>query len=161
MGRDAILNGGAYCRAAFVLGNTTAEGETNGAWVDRVDPNDKGIALSAKLLVSYTATLVDGGTLDLAVTLRDAISAAGSGADDYVDMPSKQVEQANSGGETVTGVAEIDIDLSGALQFVQPQITLIGSGGGTVAYSAQLVLFGDGRQPSTKALSTLGGADAI
>lgn len=161
MSRDSMHNGGAYCRTERVLGNTTAETETDGDWIDRKDPNDKGIALSAKLVINYTAVLIDGGTLDLAVTFRDATSLAGAGADDLWTMSSTTVDTANSGGETVKGTAEIDVDLAEANQFVQAQITLAASGGGTVAYSASLVLFGDHRQPSTKALATLGGATSI
>lgn len=157
---DKFLNGGAYCRTERVLGNTTAETETDGAWIDR-EASGKGIALSAKLVVNYSAVLVDGGTLDLAVTFRDASDSSGTGAADLWTMSSTTVDTANSGGETVTGTAEIDVDLSEADQFVQAQITLVGSGGGTVAYSASLVLFGDHRQPSTKALATLGGATSI
>lgn len=160
MGRDAFHNGGAYCRSERVLGNTTAETETDGAWVDR-QLADKGIALSAKLIVNYSAVLVDGGTLDLAVTFRDATSSAGAGAADLWTMASTNVDTANSGGETVTGTAEIDIDLAEAERYFQAQITLVASGGGTVAYSASVVMFGDHRQPSTKALDTLGDADSI
>lgn len=159
--RDKFLNGGAYCRTERVLGNTTAETEVDGDWIDRVDPNDKGIATSAKLIVNYSAVLVDGGTLDMAVTVRDATSIAGAGADDLYTMASTLVDTANSAGETVKGTAEVDFDLSEANQFTQQQITLVASGGGTVAYSASIVLFGDHRQPNTKALGTLGGATSI
>lgn len=159
--RDFMHNGGAFCRTERVVGNTTAETETDGNWVDRQDPNNKGIALSAKLIVNYSAVLVDGGTLDLAVTIRDATSSAGAGAADVYTMASETVDTANSAGETVEGTVEVDMDLAEAERYIQAQITLVASGGGTVAYSACFVLFGDHRLPSTKALETLGGASSI
>lgn len=158
--RANILNGGAFCRSERVLGNTTAETETDGAWVDR-QLDDYGIALSAKLIVNYSAVLIDGGTLDAAITIRDATSSAGAGADDLWSQASTEIDAANSAGETVTGTFELDFDLSEANRYVQAQITLAASGGGTVAYSASIVLFGDHRQPATKAIGTLGGAASI
>jgi hypothetical protein len=162
MTRANILNGGAFCRTERVLGNTTSESEVDGAWVDRKDPNGKGWAQSAKLIINYSAVLVDGGNLTADVTWRDATSAAGAGAADYVAPSGPQVgDVANSGGETVAGTLEFDVDLSGANEFIQPQITLVASSSGTVAYSASLVLFGDREMPSTKALASGGGATDI
>lgn len=161
MGRDALLNGGAYCRTARVLGNTTAETETDGAWVDR-QLADYGLAQSAKLVINYSAVLVDGGTLTAAVQFQDASDDDGSDAADFEDaVATTTIDTANSGGETVEDTIEIDIDLSGADRFVRPQITLIGSGGGTVAYSATLALFGDHRQPASRAIATVGSANSI
>lgn len=159
--RANFLNGGAFSRSERVLGNTTSESEVDGAWIDRVDPNNHGIALSAKLIVEYSAALVDGGTLAAAVTFQDATASDGTGAADLESMASTTVATANSGGQTVTGTLEVDVDLEAANEFVRAQITLVASGAGTVAYSAVLVLYGDHRQPSTKALATLGGADSI
>lgn len=153
--RSELLNGGAYCRTARVLGNTTAETETDGAYVAR--EGDEGIAMSAKLSVNYSAVLVDGGTLDLAVTFQDASDADGTGVADYDEMASTLVDTANSGGETVSGTAEVDIDLSHAKLFFRPQIVLVASGGGTVAYSVEVILFGEQVQPMSNALATLDG----
>ncbi|MHB1086150.1 MAG: hypothetical protein ACYCZ0_00185 [Minisyncoccota bacterium] len=160
--RSELLNGGAYCRTARVLGNTTAETEQDGAWINR-ELADVGMALSAKLVINYSAVLADtSDTLTAAVQFQDATDSAGTGVADYEDaVAATVVETANSGGETVTGTIEVDIDLSGAEKFVRAQITLVGLAGGTVAYSAIMVLFGDHRQPSTQAIATLDIATAI
>lgn len=160
--RANMLNGAAWCRTARVLGNTTAETAQDGAWVDR-QLADKGIALSAKLVINYSAALLDtSDTITFAVQFQDASDSSGTGVANYEDASgTKTADTANSGGETVTGTAEFDIDLAGADRFIRAQITATALGGGTVAYSATLVLFGDHRQPSTLALATLGGATDI
>lgn len=157
--RSELLNGGAFCRTARALGNTTDETETDGAWVAR--EGDEGIAMSGKLSINYSAVLVDGGTLTAAVTVQDASDADGTGVADYDEVASTTIDTANSGGETVSGTIEVDVDFAGAKLFVRPQITLVASGGGTVAYSAEWVLFGDQVQPSSNAIASLGGANNV
>lgn len=171
MSRDKFYNGGAYSRTEFVAINRTATAggsgdntEVNGAWIDRVDSNDHGIALSAKLVIAYTATLAVGETLSFAGNFQDASDSSGTGAADYEDAWSSTVAATGaSGGSTETGTFEIDIDLSGADQFVRAQITPNLSRGGTdtCEWAASLVLYGDHRQPSTKAAATIGGATSI
>lgn len=157
MSRADILNGGAFCRTERVLGNnTTADSEVNGNWVDRKDPNGKGRAQSGKLVINYSAVLADGETLSLAANFQDASSLAGAGADDYGDaLPSTVIAAANSGGQTINDTVEVDVDLSGADEFIRGQWTLGTSLSGTVAFSAVFVLFGDREQPATKAVATL------
>lgn len=170
MSRDAILNGGAYCRSAFQAINKTALAagtgdatEVSGAWVSR-KLADVGMAQSAKLVITYTTTLAAAATLTFAGNFRDATSSGGAGADDFAEAwAATVVATGESGGSTETGTFEIDIDLSGAREYVQAQITPNLSAGGTdtCEWSAALVLFGDARQPSTQAAASLGGASAI
>lgn len=158
--RDRFLLGGSYSRSERQLGNITAETEQNGLWVSRL--GDKGIALSAKLIVNYTATLAAGETLSLAGNFQDALDGSGTGAADYGSVVAATViATGDSGGSTEVGTAEIDVDLSGAREFIRSQVTVSSSASGTLAYSACLVFYGDHRQPNTKAIAAVGTADAI
>lgn len=167
MKRAYWANGGAFCRTAFVAINKTATAagsgdatEVDGAWVARTDPDDHGIAGSAKLVIAYTAALGQGETLSFAAQFRDATTVGGSGAADYGDaIASTVVATGDSGGSTETGTVEIDVDLTSADAFVQAQVTPDLSRGATdtCEWSAVLVLFGDGRQPATKAIDSVGG----
>lgn len=154
-------NGGAYCRSARILGNTTTvDAEVDGGYFARED--DNGIALSAKLVIPYSAALAAGETLSVAVQWQDATDASGTGVADFeTAVAATVVATGESGGSTETGTVEIDIDLSGARSYLRPQITLATSGVGTAAWQAIAVLFGDARQPSTKAIATVGGADLV
>lgn len=167
--RSTLMNGGAYCRAAFVAINKTATAggggdntEVDGAWLDRILDQDAegGIALSAKLVITYTTTLQAGETLSFGVQFRDGTSAVGAAADDYGDaVPSTVVATGESGGSTETGTVEIDIDLAAARQFVQAQVTPNLSAGGTdtAEWAAALVLFGHSRTPISRAIASVGG----
>ena len=154
-------NGGAYCRSALALGNTTDLGaEANGVYVSRFD--DDGIALSAKLVIPYSATLAADETLSVAVQFQDAADDAGTGVADFGEaVEATVVATGAAGGSTETGTVEVDVDLSGARSHVRAQVTASASDLGTGSFSAVVVLFGDARQPSTKAIATLGGADAV
>jgi hypothetical protein len=167
--RDSFLNGGAYARTARGSGNNavTAGGagdatEVNGAYQSRL--SDNGIALSAKLLVSFTATLAAGATLTFAANFQDALSAAGAGVADYGDaVTATVVATGGAGGTTETGTFEIDVDLSGAREFIRAQVTPNLSAGATdaAAWHMDYVFFGDHRQPITKSDVNIGSADAI
>lgn len=159
--RDKHLNGGAYCRTARQLGNTTAKTEQNGAWVSRHADNGD-LALSAKLVVNYSAALAADETVSLAAQFQDAVESDGSGVADFGDAVAATVlATGDSGGSTEVGTAEIDIDLSAARAFLRSQITLATSASGTVAYSACLVFFGDSRTPVTKSTVNVNSADSI
>nr|WP_295828293.1 hypothetical protein [uncultured Azospirillum sp.] len=92
--------------------------EVNCAWVDRL-----GFA-SLKAVVTYTATLAAAATLTFAGNLQDASDSGGTGADDYGPaLPATVVATGPGGGGTVTGVAELDFDLSGTNRYVRLQVT--------------------------------------
>ncbi len=165
MSRDKFLNGGAYCRSAFqAVGKTaTAAGsgdntEVSGAWVDR--KGTKGISMSAKVVISFEAILTIGQTLSFGFNMQDATDIAGTAAADYGDVVAPTiVATGQSGGETVDDTIEFDVDLSGANEFIRIQATPDLSAGGTdtLKWSSTLILFGDSRQPASKALASLGG----
>lgn len=170
MSRDAMHNGGAYSRTALVAINkdVTAGGagdatEVDGAWIDR-SLADVGMALSAKLVITFTATLETGETLTFAGNFQDATSSAGAGSADFSDaFAAVTVATGDSGGSTETGTYEVDVDLAGAKQFVRAQITPNLSRGATdtANWTATLVLFGDHRQPSSQATYTIASANSI
>lgn len=163
MTRSEFYDGGAYCRTARVTGNNTATAagsgdntEVNGAWLDRMISG--GVALSAKLVINYTTTLTADATLSFGVQMRDATDDQGTGAADYGDAVAKTVvATGESGGSTETGTVEVDIDLAGAKQYIQAQITPDLSAGATdtAAWSATMVFFFDGRQPVTAKIGTV------
>lgn len=169
MSRDDFHMGGAFARTARQLGNTTGTAagtgdntQANGAWVSR--KGTKGIALSAKLVINWTATLAANKTFALAVQMQDAVDNSGTGAANYdVAVPLTVVATDSGAGSTLTGTTEIDVDLGGAREFIRAQVTgdLNASGTDTFAYSAELIFFGDHREPTTNAIATLGTADAI
>lgn len=164
--RSELLNGGAYCRTAFaaIAKTATAGGagddtEVNTAWVDRMD-DDYGMAMSAKLVIVYEAALADTETLTFAGNFQDASDAAGSDAADYgTAIAATTVSSADSAGSTNDGTIEIDVDLSAAKEFVRFQLTPNLSAGATdtLKWSATLVFFGGSRQPSSKAIASVGG----
>lgn len=164
--RDKFYNGGAYCRSEFQAINKTATAGSTGdatevdcAWVDRT--GDNGIAMSAKLVITYTAALGQANTLSFTLNFQDADTIGGSGAADYGDAVAATVAATgDSGGSTETGTFEVDVDLGGASGFVRAQITpdLNRANTDTLEWSAALLFFGDGRQPASKAVASIAAA---
>lgn len=169
----SFRNGGAYCRTARGSGNNTATAagtgdatEVSGAWQSRKSAT-KGIALSGKLVISYTATLAAAATLSFSGNFQDALDASGTGAADFPatggSVAAFVAATGGTGGTTETGTVELDIDLSGAREFIRAQITPDLSAGATdtAAWHMDYVFFGDHQQPSTKSAVNLSSADAI
>lgn len=161
--RSELYNGGAYCRSAFQAINKTATAagagdatEVNGDYVSRL--GDHGLAMSAKLVITFTAALGQGETLTFAANFQDADDVSGTEAADYGDLVAATVvATGDSAGSTEKDTVEIDVDLSGAREFVRSQITPNLSRGATdtVEWSAALVFFGDKNQPATRAIATV------
>ena len=168
MNRSDFLNGGAYARTAFQAINQTATAggagdatEVDCAWVDRIidAAAEGGMAMSAKLVISFTATLAEGETLSFAAQMQDATASDGTGVADYEDAVASAVAATgDSGGSTETGTVEIDVDLSHANQFVRSQVTPDLSAGATdtAEWSACLVFFGHNRMPISQSAVTVG-----
>jgi hypothetical protein len=167
--RAQFLNGGAFSRSARGSGNNavTAGGagdatEVNGAWQSRM--SEGGVALSAKLIVSFTATLTASQTLSFGGNFQDALDASGVGAADFGGaVAATVVATGAAGGSTETGTFEIDVDLSGAREFIRSQMTPNLSAGATdtCSWHMDYVFYGDHRQPLTKSDVNIGSADAI
>ncbi|NEI70962.1 hypothetical protein GR212_15365 [Rhizobium lusitanum] len=167
--RAEFHNGGAFARTARGSGNNAvvAAGagdavEVNSAWQSRM--SEGGIALSAKLIVSFTTTLAAGATLTFAGNFQDALDGTGLGAADFgASVPATVVATGAAGGSTETGTFEIDVDLSGAREFIRGQMTPNLSAGATdtAAWHMDFVFFGDHRQPITKSPVNIGSVDAL
>lgn len=118
--------------------------EQNGHWIDRSK------ALSAKLIISFSAVLSEAETLSIAANFQDASDSAGSGVADYGDaLANAVVATGGVGGSTEVDVVELDVDLSSADLFVRGQITadLSAAGVDTVDLAAVLVLGGYNELP--------------
>lgn len=147
MHHDRRNIGAALVTALCAIG-TTADAEVDGAWIDRYQGNPKALAGSCVLSIAYAATLASGETLTLVANLQDATSSAGASAADHGGaFASAVVATGPSGGGAVSGVRTLDVDLSGANQFVRAQHTLTTSSTGTVNYASQLILGGFDKLP--------------
>lgn len=164
--RAALMNGGAFCRTAFAAINKTATAgstgdatEVNCEYVDRKQ-SDHGPFMSMKVIITYTTTLAAAATLTFAGNMQDATSAGGAGVADYGNaFTATTIATGPSGGGTVTGTVEIDVDLSAAREFVRAQLTpnLSAANTDTLEWSATYVLFGSPRQPvSSKIVDIVG-----
>ena len=82
----------------------------------------------------------------------DATSSGGSGVADFGDaLAATVVATGGSGGSTVTGVVELDFDLTGAEAYVRAQYTpdLSATGTDTATLAVTYVLCGAESQPAT------------
>lgn len=134
--------------SAATAGGTGDATEVDGAYIDR-----QGFS-SLKVVIAYKATLAEGKTLAVAANLQDATSSGGAGVGDYGDaMSSAVVATGPTGGGTVTGVVELDFDISGAEQYVRVQYTpdLNATGTDTATLAAAYVLGGAQVQPVSAA----------
>lgn len=138
----------------FGRANTTATAggagdntQSDAAWIDRRN------FYSAKVVVNWTATLAEGETLSLAAVFRDATSDAGAGAASYgPTVATTVVATGPTGGGTVNGTTEYDLDLAAAKAFVQARITpdLSRANTDTAAYSVVYVLAGGVNNPISR-----------
>ena len=172
-GFSSVHNGGANARSARGSGGLTATAGgagdntvANANWVSRKDDRNKGIALSVKLIVSYSAVLAAAATLKFAVNFQDATDGAGTGAAQYPVGESVATTTAAigpAGGGTVSGTFEVDMDLAGAREFIRAQVTPDLSAGATdtLSFHMDYVFFGEQRGPTTKSPVNLGSPDLI
>lgn len=126
-------------------GGSGDDAEVDGEWIDRQG------YLSGKLIIAFEATLADGETLSIGSNFQDASDSSGTGAADFGDAEASAVRATGgSGGSTEKGQVEIDIDLSGAKQFVRAQFTpdLSAAGTDTAKLAAVLVLGGADEVPA-------------
>lgn len=166
--RSELLDGGAYSRTAFAAINKTALAAGSGdntevdcAYVDRIldQAAEGGIAMSMKLVITYTTALNAAETLKFAVQIQDDADGAGAGEDFGSAIPLTVVATGDSPNSTETGTVEVDVDLSAAKRFIRAQITPDLSRGATdtAEWSATYVLYGHNRQPVSRALAKITG----
>lgn len=158
--RAELLNGGAYNRAAFGAINKTAiaagAGDNTlvtGAFQPRL-LSKKGLAMSVKVVIIWTATLAAAQTLKFAAKLQAASDAAGTGAADYGTALASTTVATSVGGGTVTGTTELDFDLSGANSHIAALVTPDLSAGvtDTCEWSMAYVFYGHQADPVSASL---------
>lgn len=159
MNRADTFNGGFNARSAFASTGTALAGgagdntEVDGVYVNRKD-DKSGIAMSAKLVIAYRATLAAGATLSLTVNIQDDADGAGAGVDYGPAYPKTVVATGGAGGTTESGTIELDFDLAAAEQYVRSQITPDLSAGATdtATVTAVWVFFGAQKGPMSKSV---------
>lgn len=159
MNRADIFDGGFRARSAHASYQTATAGgtgdttEADGAYADRFD-DDSGMAMSAKLIIGYTATLAAAATLTIAANIQDDADGEGAGVDFGEALAATVVATGPGGGGTVRGTIELDFDLSSAERYVRTQITpnLSAANTDTAVVWAVWVFFGAKNAPMTKSV---------
>lgn len=110
---------------------------------------------SMKLLVPFTAVLTAAATLTVNLGAQDATDNAGTGAADFGTFSgAKVVATGPGGGGTVNGVAEIDMNVEGARQFLAGKVTAtLSHAADTVQLGRVLCLGGATEEPCSKRLN--------
>jgi len=124
--------GAVFATAAGAGDNT----EVDGPYVDRSNH------LSAKLVIAFKAVLQATETLSIAANLQDDADGAGAGVDFGDALANAVVATGAGGGSTEEGTVELDVNLSGAKQYLRAQFTpnLSASGTDTAIVVATLIL---------------------
>lgn len=126
-------------------GGTGDNTEVDGAYIDRTGFQ------SVKLVIGYKAVLGSNATLSLSAKIQDATSSGGAVADFGSEMAKAIVASGGVSGATVTGVVELDFDISGADDFIRAVYTpdLSAANTDTVTMYCAVVLAGATEQPVT------------
>jgi hypothetical protein len=141
----------AVARAAANLAITAGAGQDGQAQTGVIiDRAAFGWAQSAVFAIPYTTTLAATETLSVAMTVQDGENNALSDAGTFATRANAVVATGPSGGATVTGVVELNVNLSGAKRYVRLNYTpdLSASGTDTAALSGVAVLGGAIRLPA-------------
>ncbi|MCW5697365.1 MAG: hypothetical protein KIS96_11625 [Bauldia sp.] len=142
-------DGGRDIKSAFAgyssatAGSTGDATEVDGPYIDRKDA-DGGMAMWAKLVITYRTVLAATKTLSVAANLQDDADGQGAG-NDYGDALAATVQATGeSGGSTETGTVELDFDLAGAERYIRAQFTpdLNAANTDTAILTATLILGG-------------------
>lgn len=149
-----MRNIGAWLKSVFAFPLTTAVAagagdatEVDGSAIDRLTLG--ALALSAKLVVVCQATLESGGTLSFIGNIQDSPT----GTDQWSDFGTALASTvALTGGPGITeeeGTVELNINLSGAKQFVRSQVTpdLSATSTDTAEFSGVMVFGGADELP--------------
>lgn len=129
--------------------------EIDGEWGSRADN------LSCSLFIPWEATLGATETLTISANIQDAADISGTGAADYSrtstgenDAVLASVVVADAallgGAGTYRGVAQLDVDLSGAREFIRSQVTpdLSAANTDTAEIGSVFVLGGSDQKPN-------------
>lgn len=141
-----LKNAGAWVTGAFAFVSTPA---TAGGTGDATEVNGVAIDLlaygtryrSAKLVIPVRATLASGATLSIAANFQDG--AASNSWSDYATALTNAVHLTGpSGGGAAVGVAELEVDITGARRWLRVQVTpdLSSTGTDTAVMGAGVLL---------------------
>lgn len=133
-----------YCGASHATAAGTGDNTAvTGATIDTQDYE------SAKIVISYLATLTDEKTYDLAVAYQE--SDDGSTWDTAVDLREDATVVTSDGGGAETGVLEYDVNLADKKRYFRVNFTpdLSHTGTDTAITSCVAIVTGSGEQPIT------------
>lgn len=143
---DKNIGGAIKLVRASAAATATAGGSGDAAAVTGViiDRAELGWPKSAVFGVPFTATLAAGATLSLAMTVQDSDAANLDGAATYATRANAVVATGPSGGGTVTGMVELDVNLEGAKRYVRLNFTpdLSAANTDTAALGSAVAAFG-------------------
>jgi len=134
---------GSQIKPKYVGGGTaTAAGTGDNTAVNGADLGRVGYQ-SAVLVIAYTATLTEDKTLSFAISHEDSPDGS-TRSTAVVDQAATVAATGPAGGGTVTGIVEVDADLSGANAYRRYIITpdLNASSTDTCAWRAVWILGG-------------------
>jgi hypothetical protein len=137
----------ATANAAATAGGSGDNTAVTGVIIDRAAFN---WPQSAVFAVPFTSTLAAAATLSVVMTVQDGENSGLSDAGTFATRANAVVATGPSGGGTVTGVVELDVNLSGAKRYVRLNFTpdLSASGTDTAALSGVAVFGGAVRLPA-------------
>jgi hypothetical protein len=137
----------AAANTAATAGGSGDNTAVTGVIIDRAALN---WPASAVFAVPFTTTLAATQTLSVAMTVQDGDNDALSDAGTFATRANAVVATGPSGGGTVTGTVELDVNLTGAKRYVRLNFTpdLSASGTDTAALSGVVAFGGQRRLPS-------------
>ena len=150
MNQSYFHNIGKFLKSLFVAAATAVAAGTG----DNTEATGANLArsgyLSGKLVISWTTTLTDTKTLSFTVKSRTGTSSSACTSASQVTELAKTVVATSSGGGTMTGTTEVNIDLGSYDQYVAFDITpdLSHSGTDTAVWAAAFVMGGADTLPA-------------
>lgn len=137
----------AAANAAATAGSTGDATAVTGVIIDRAA---YGFPQSGVLAIPFTATLAAAATLSIGYTVQEGNAANLSDAATLKTATAVVVATGPSGGGTVTGTFEVDLNLAGAGRYIRANFTpdLSAANTDTAALSAVVVLGGADRLPA-------------
>lgn len=134
----------AAANTAATAGGTGDNTPVTGVIIDRAALN---WPTSGVVAIPFTATLAAAATLSVAITVQDGDNDALSDAGTFASRANAVVATGPSGGGTVTGTVELDVNFAGAKRYVRVNFTPDLSAGSTdTAALSGVVAFGGQRR---------------
>jgi hypothetical protein len=137
----------AAANTAATAGGTGDATAVTGVIIDRAALN---WPASGVVAIPFTTTLAAAATLSLAITVQDGDNDALSDAGTFASRANAVIATGPSGGGTVTGTVELDVNFAGAKRYVRVNFTpdLSASSTDTAALAAVVAFGGQRRLPA-------------